>query len=236
MALVQAAAIGLIALVLTPGWFFYFDITPKLVVLLVALALSGAGLRPASRSPFSVLILLSLLSLAVSTALSPTPAIAAFGTNWRRFGAVTQSAILLFAWFLSANSHRVLPILLVIAGAGALTALYGIAQYFGWDPILPAAAYHIGEGVWTIVRPPSSLGYVSYFATWLLFVIFLSLAIPGRLWKLVAAVAAVAVLLTGTRAAILALPAGAFVWLIVRRGAGTPARRAGTHAGALRLG
>src|SRR5258708_9588330 len=40
----------------------------------------------------------------------------------------------------------------------------GIAQYFGLDPILPVAGYHIGEGIWTIVRPPSTLGYVSYFA------------------------------------------------------------------------
>ena len=69
----------------------------------------------------------------------------------------------------------------------ALTALYGIAQYFGWDPILPAAAYHIGEGIWTIVRPPGTLGYVSYFATWLLFVVFLSLALAAleesRSWR-----------------------------------------------------
>src|SRR5437016_1176224 len=105
MALVQAAAIGLIALVLTPGFLFYFDITPKLVVLLAACALSIVSFRPAPRSAFSLLILLSLLSLALSTALSPTPALSALGTNWRRFGAMPQTAILLFAWFLSAQAH-----------------------------------------------------------------------------------------------------------------------------------
>ena len=103
-------------------------------------------------------------------------------------------------------------ILRVVSAAGALTALYGIAQYFGWDPILPAAAYHIGEGIWTIVRPPSTLGYVSYFATWLLFVVFLSLAVPGRLAKACAALALIAMLLTGTRAAFLGLAVGAVVW------------------------
>ena len=103
-------------------------------------------------------------------------------------------------------------ILRVVSAAGALTALYGIAQYFGWDPILPAAAYHIGEGIWTIVRPPSTLGYVSYFATWLLFVVFLSLAVPGRLAKACAALALIAMLLTGTRAAFLGFAVGAVVW------------------------
>ena len=62
---------------------------------------------------------------------------------------------------------------------------------------------------WTIVRPPSTLGYVSYFATWLLFVFFLSAALPGRLAKVFAALALIAMLLTGTRAAFLGLLAGA---------------------------
>jgi hypothetical protein len=99
-----------------------------------------------------------------------------------------------------------------------VTAIYGIAQYLGWDPILPAAGYHIGEGIWTIVRPPSTLGYVSYFATWLLSVVFLSLALPGRLAKLCAALAVIAMLLTGTRAAYLGLAAGAIVWAYMRAG------------------
>ena len=40
MTLFQAAAIGLLALIITPGYFFYFDVTPKLVVLLLATAVS----------------------------------------------------------------------------------------------------------------------------------------------------------------------------------------------------
>ena len=109
-----------------------------------------------------------------------------------------------------------------IAVAGAIAALYGIAQYFGWDPFLPAAAYHIGEGIWTIVRPPGTLGYVSYFATWLLVVTFLSLALAAhgdqrgvaRIWRVrAAALSVIAMLLTGTRAAVLGLAAGCGVWL-----------------------
>ncbi len=117
-------------------------------------------------------------------------------------------------------------VLRAVSLAGALTALYGIAQYLGWDPILPAAAYHIGEGIWTIVRPPSTLGYVSYFATWLLFVVFFSFALPGRLAKACAVLALIAILLTGSRAAFLGLAAGMAVWSGMRlRPANAPTRR-----------
>ena len=212
----QAIAIALIALVIAPGFSFYFDIIPKLCVLLVALALCLAFTRPARPGPFHYLAILFFGSLALSLAFSPMRDISAFGSNWRRFGVIPQIAILLFAGWLSVQAHRILPILRVIVAAGAITAIYGIAQYFGFDPFLPASAYHVGEGAWTIVRPPSTLGYASYFATWLLFVIFLSLAMPGRIWKCAAAVAAIAMVLTGTRAAILGLAAGAAVWFFWR--------------------
>ena len=119
--------------------------------------------------------------------------------------------------------------------SGALTALFGIAQYhFGWDPILPKTAYHIGEGIWTIVRPPGTLGYVSYFATWLLAVVFLSLALAG--WETsvhrartacyaASALAAVAIMLTGTRAAMLALAARDGRMAVWPRLPNSPARR-----------
>lgn len=227
MPLFQAAAIGLLALIITPGYFFYFDVTPKLVVLLLAAAVSlGEVATRHFRPPrvFSLLLALSLCSLAVSTVLSPRPALSLFGSNWRRYGSATQAAVLLFAWIVIARGPHIVTVLRAVAAAGALTAIYGIAQYFGWDPLLPAAAYHIGEGVWTIVRPPSTLGYVSYFATWLLFVIFLSLALAAqesgvmarRLAQCCAALSTCAMVLTGTRAALLGAAAGAAVWLCFR--------------------
>ena len=51
MLMIQAAAIALIALILTPGLFFYFDVTPKLLVLLVA---AGVALVPMRRSQADV--------------------------------------------------------------------------------------------------------------------------------------------------------------------------------------
>ena len=47
MLMIQAAAIALIALILTPGLLFYFDVTPKLLVLLLA---AGVALVPLRRS------------------------------------------------------------------------------------------------------------------------------------------------------------------------------------------
>jgi O-antigen ligase len=220
----QAVVIGLIALIITPGYLFYFDVTPKLAVLLLGTATTLLLARGTGRrvGPISGLAALSLLSLAVSTALSSNAALSLFGTSWRRYGAMAQAAVLIFAWLAAfQNAVGARTILRGIAVAGLIGGAYGIAQYLGWDPLLPAAAYHVGEGIWTIVRPPGTLGYVSYFATWLLFVIFLSLALANletsAIWRRAAAaasaVATAAMLLTGTRAAVLGLAAGGATWL-----------------------
>jgi O-antigen ligase len=218
--MLQAAALALIALILTPGLLFYFDVTPKLVVLLLA---AGVSLVPLRRSVLTLLVLLTLVWLALCTARSSDVGLSFRGTHWRQYGALGQAAVVILAWALSAQARRVGALLRVISIAGTLTALYGIFQYFGWDPILPAAAYHVGEGIWTIVRPPSTLGYVSYFATWLLFVVFMSVALPGRAAKICAALAVIAIVFTGSRAALAGLAAGTLVWLYWR-GFGLPRR------------
>ena len=209
MAYFLAGAVAVIALILAPRLAFSFDIVPKLVILLAAAALAAVPLR---RSRILYLAILTAVSLAVSTALSTRPSLSVYGSTWRRYGAPAGIAVLVLAWGIYGQARRTGIFLRVVTAAGLLTALYGIAQYFGWDPILPAAAYHIGEGVWTIVRPPSTLGYASYFATWLLFVIFWSLALPGKLSRATLAIAVAALLLTGTRAAVLGLVTGGAVW------------------------
>src|SRR6202050_1055739 len=225
MRVLQAVTIGLIALTIAPGYLFYFDVTPKVVVLLVGTAalLAAGAVRGASKS-FSALILLNLASLAVSTALSTRPGLSLMGTNGREFGLVPQAAALLFAWSVAGCSGNARAVLRGVAISCAAARAYRIAQYFGWDRFLPAAAYHIGEGIWTIVRPPGTLGYVSYFATWLAVSAFLSLALEtmetAAAWRwaarLAAAICAVAMVLTGTRAAMLGLAAGVAVWLYLR--------------------
>src|SRR5260370_1023335 len=79
-------------------------------------------------------------------------------------------ALLAAAW-LSANPGGVRVVLRATICGGIVAAIYGIAQYFGWDPFLPAASYQAGEGPFTIVRPPGTLGHADYFATYLLFVV-----------------------------------------------------------------
>lgn len=238
MALLQALVVALAALIITPGSLFYFDVTPKVTVVLAGAALAlvwaaAAGSRIAGKPPlfavFSVLLLLNVASLAVSSGLSRSPALSLFGTNWRRFGAVTQAAVCVFAWLVAVGCagrpDRVRTLLRGITVAGIISALYGVGQYFGWDPFLPPAAYHVGEGVFTIVRPPGTLGYASYFATWLVFVVLLSLGLrtmePSAAWRRFAIACALlagcAMLLTGTRAAVLGLVAGGLVWMAVGR-------------------
>ena len=213
MAYFLAGAVAAIALILAPGLSFSFDIVPKLIILLVAAAFAAA---PLWRSRILYLAILSSISLAVSTALSARPALSFYGSSWRRFGALAEIAVLVLACGIYGQARRIGIFLRVVRAAGLVAALYGIAQYFGWDPILPAAAYHIGEGIWTIVRPPSTLGYASYFATWMLFVIFWSLALPGKAAKVTLAIAAAALLLSGTRAALVGLVAGGAVWCYFR--------------------
>ena len=247
MVLLQGAVVAAVALIVLPGFSFYFDVTPKLAallagtsVLLVTLGTAkgreGAtrgsrvdlGIRPANRV-FSVLLLSSLISLALSTAVSLRPGMSAFGSNWRRFGSAVQATVLLFAWLVArtcaGRPERVRTIVRAVTLAGLVGAGYGILQYAGWDPLLPAAAYHVGEGIWTIVRPPGTLGYASYFATWLLFVVFFGLAHYGmeesplwqRLTLIAMGLAIIAMLLTGTRAAVLGFIAGGAVF-VLRKG------------------
>lgn len=218
--------LALTPLLILPGLLFYFDMTPKVAVVLLgtaaALPWAAAWLRTSRGTVrwFAVLLGAQAFSLLLSTALSASPALSLSGTNWRRFGLVTQLAILAFAMILSAwlaaRPGRLPFVLRVMALTGIPVALYGILQYFGWDPWIPTSAYRVGEGVFQIVRPPSTLGHASYFATYLLYPVFAGVALaitePGRGWRAAGAVAAglasLAILLSGTRAALLALAAG----------------------------
>ena len=227
MSRLQALSIGLIALILVPGLLFYFDVVPKVTILLAAtsILLPVAARRGAlARGALPTVGLLYAFSLVLSSTFSSHPALSWFGTNWRRYGALTQIAVLLFAWSVTAVRRR-RTILRAIAVATAVASVYGIVQFAGHDPLLPVSAYHVGEGVWTIVRPPSTFGYASYFATWLVMAVFLGIALASaeesRFWRSAArvtcALAVAAMLLTGTRAAMIGLAVGGAVWLY-RRG------------------
>ncbi len=226
--------VTLLPLILAPQLLFFYDVTPKILVLLAgaAIALLLGLHEPRAQSPalriFGILLAAQGVWLAVATFLSKDPALSAGGGGWRRFGMVSQAAVLLVAWIAAQHTagrpDRVRHLLRAIATAGTVAALYGVTQYFGWDPLLDARPYHIGDPPLTIVRPPSTLGYVSYFATYLLPVIFAGVALAlieeSSAWKIVGVAAGLAgtaaLILTGTRAALLALFAGAIflgLWL-----------------------
>ena len=90
-------------------------------------------------------------------------------------------------------------------------------------PLAEPAGYHAGEGPFTIVRPPGTLGHADYLAGYLVFVVFCALALerqePLRWMRAVAsgtaALAAAGVLLSGTRAALAGLAAGGLLLFIL---------------------
>jgi O-antigen ligase len=226
------AVVALVPLVITPGLFFYFDITPKVVILLFSVSAMLCFcnenvnnirrlLKTAPGRWFAALLAAAWAAALVSTLLSSERLLSLNGSSWRRYGLISETAVLLFALlsaaWLAAGSRRVRVVLTVATASGGIAALYGIAQYFGRDPLLPAKSYQIGEGILTIVRPPGTLGHADYFASWLLIVTFCSLALEGRLARVVSVLAPLAILLSGTRSALLGLLAGGIVFFFLRR-------------------
>lgn len=238
MRAVITVVLALVPLVITPGLLFYFDTTPKLAVILLgssALLLFHRQnvenfrllLATAAGRWFTTLMLAEWLSLACSSLVSTNVALAVFGSAWRRLGLLSYTAILVFAvlvaaW-IAADPKNVILFLRSIALSGAIGSAYGIAQYFGRDPLLPVRYYLAGEGPYTIVRPPGTLGHADYFAAWLVIVVFCSLALVRMEKSALARCLAVgvvgggiaAILLSGTRGAMLGTAVG-FVYFFVR--------------------
>ena len=104
MGVLLSAIVALLALTLAPHLLFYFDITPKIVVLLVgtamALPLAFGFVRARSREMrwFELLLVAMALSLIISTLLSTDRALSFGGSNWRRFGLLVQLSVLALAW------------------------------------------------------------------------------------------------------------------------------------------
>lgn len=237
MVLVYLLAGAVIPLAITPGLLFHYDIAPKIILLAfaAAVALLRFSKLPAeatalwSRRQGRWLVAVAAAQLAwfgIATATSSRPWMSLFGSGWRRFGLVEAASLTIVAIAvaadLSARQERVRPLLRMIVCAGLLASIYGIFQYFGLDPFQPVAAYQAHAGGSIIVRTPGTLGHADYFGWWLAIGFFCAIA-SGRnetgLWKRVAAATAVctftAVLLSGTRAALLGIVAGVIVMVVV---------------------
>ena len=209
---------ALVAILILPGASFYFDVAPKSAVVLIGAALAVNLLK---RDRFSMLLGVSAAATILAAAFSTNPWMSFNGSTWRRDGVVVEIAIFVLAAAVGAPRD----LLRFVTFASIPVAIYAILQYFGIDPILASAGYHFGTGEFTIVRPPSTLGHAAYLATFLLFAVFAAVAEKSR-WRWVPiSLAVFAILLSGTRAAILGLIAGAAL-VAIRQTAGFSPRKA----------
>ncbi len=221
-----ALAAVLIPLLLTPGLLFYYDVTPKLLALLflcaAALVLSlRRAPRFVRRLPW--ILVMQAVALALATAFSTHVALSFSGGAWRRFGAVGQAAALVFVLLAYPYLGEISTLARAVVASGGASAIYSIFQYFGVDPLLPAASYHAGMGEFLIVRPPGTLGHADYLATYLLFVVFAAVYVARRDrvrgWRVAGAcvggLCLLGLVMSGTRAGLLGLVAGG-VWMWVR--------------------
>src|SRR5689334_15473378 len=105
MSFLAAALVLLAPLALVPGWFFYYDITPKACLLYVGAAVLGIigwlladsfqTFRASRGGRWYILLLAAIALITVfAAASSPQPALAWMGSNWRRGGAITELAAL----------------------------------------------------------------------------------------------------------------------------------------------
>jgi O-antigen ligase len=187
MPLLLPMVAALSAILIFPGWSFFFDVVPKVAIILVGAAFvfllprewpadtwKGPAAKPLRY--FAAIAGAQAIVILLSTVFSTHRQLSWIGSTWRRSGAIAEIAVLVlavaFAGQLAADRHRLRKFLRITVLASIPISIYGILQYFGIDPLLAAAGYHFGEGRFMIVRPPSTLGHASYFATYLLFAAF----------------------------------------------------------------
>lgn len=217
---------ALVSLLILPGWSFYFDVIPK-----VAIVLAGAGMAlwmPWSTTSsrrmrwFWGILAVQGIAAVIASAASTHRWFSFYGSTWRRRGVLAELAVLILAAAAAGTCRGDRRWLRITVLTGLPIAIYAIFQYFGVDPLMDPAGYRFGEGRFMIVRPPGTLGHAAYLATYLLFIVFGGAALARLetgLWKWAALATTVvggfAIVLSGTRAALLGLIAGA-VFVAVR--------------------
>jgi O-antigen ligase len=220
----------LVPLLITPGLLFHYDSAPSVIILAIAMAVMVTRPRSVADAVqrlwqqeagrwLTILAVVQTVWLVLCSALSSHPLFSFYGSNWRRLGVMTILPLIIFV--LLAASHflakpeQIRFLLRVMAIVTVAASLYGIAQYFDIDPFQPFTAYHAKDGDSTIVRPPGTLGHADYFGWWLSISLFCALAtasIETGMWRLAglsaSVICGIAILLSGTRAAMLAAIVG----------------------------
>jgi O-antigen ligase len=230
MAILLPMLVLLLPLLITPGILFHYDITPKIIIL--SLLVAGCFALPGQISRgiaalwtrksgrwLCALAAAQFLWYALATARSSRPWFSLMGSNWRRMGLFTVSALCIFAILaaahLSGRPRALAALLRAFAIATIIASAYGTLQYFDIDPLQATSAYHAKAGDSIIVRPPGTLGHADYFGWWLAIALFAAVGLARMehaFWKWLAMLASVlsgvAIVLSGTRSAILAVVAG----------------------------
>jgi O-antigen ligase len=225
-------------LILPDSVSFSFDSLPKAVLLYLAAAIVlllpgvfgrsvGNLLATTAGKLFLLFALVTTISLVSSSVNSVDPELSFFGTRWRHFGALSQSSVLAVgiaaAGVFSKSRPALFFSLRMFSLGGLFAALYALLQFFGIDPLLDPSLYTLTSAL-HVTRPPSSLGHPGYLAGFEAMVFFVALALrqreARRSWRFVlimcAALAVVAILISGTRAAALAVLLGVPVFLAMR--------------------
>jgi O-antigen ligase len=232
MRAIVAALALVLPLVIAPGLLFFDDVTPKTVTILLGAAacLGWWMLRPTEimavaangrgKRFLSCIAAWAAITL-ITTIAAHDPELAWTGSTWRGYGALTQFALLAIgvaAAGVSFRDGRALDTFCrALCVSGIAAGMYGILQYAGIDPLLSGFAYHAGEGPFEIVRPPSTLGHADYFAAFLLWPAFAGTHVRGKLGYAATVTAGVAIVLSGSRGALLGLVAGGVLWVALMR-------------------
>ena len=222
-------------LALVTGTFLSHDVIPKTILILTGAALllfllpqwwKGLGVlwdKPRGRL-FLLLVGAQFASLLVSTVFSERLPLSLAGTVWRRFGLIEQSAVLVIAIAVVCSAALwpvfVTTLLRAAVVCGGVAACYGILQYFNFDPFLDRSLYSI-DYFGGVTRPPATMGHALYFSAYLVPIVFIAASLAGcdnsPLWRrihtAVAVGACAAIVVSGTRSAVLALLGGGILFL-----------------------
>ncbi len=159
---------------------------------------------------------------AVASSVSSRPWFSLFGSNWRRIGPAEAvlglcAFAVLAAQLTFRENPRPSPLCSALLSSPRSSHRFaGILQYFDASiPYRPCRRIMRRPSDSTIVRPPGTLGHADYFGWWLAIAFFCAIAlirIEISFWRWLALLACilsgVAIVLSGTRSAILAVAAG----------------------------
>src|SRR5262249_16309134 len=119
------------------------------------------------------LILLYLLSVAVSSFFGTAPYVSVLGSFEIQMGLVTH--LCFFACFIALvigigdKPARFRTVAWAMALPGLLIALYALAQSAAFDPLVPPRLYTYGSGSERIIRAVGTLGHADFLGNFLLY-------------------------------------------------------------------